>query len=72
MIWIKLKEASYEITSTNIGENKGKHELWVERSNGKTMKIYSSDNRDAVAEVRDMIDFAVEKNIRTVDLTEVV
>lgn len=71
MIWLVKGNMSHQIISCNIYDNKdkGTHELWVTRPGGKNLKISESKNRDVVSEIKDAIDYAVEKGIPILRLT---
>lgn len=68
MLWIVLKSASYQITSANMIKKDGNHELWVERVNGKGLKILSSDKVAEVLEIKDAIDYAIKTRESTLEL----
>lgn len=68
MIWIVLKNASYQITSANMIKKDGIHELWVERVNGKGLKIFSSTDVKEVVEIKEMIDYAIKTRESTLEL----
>lgn len=68
MIWIVLKSASYQITSANMIKKDGTHELWVERTNGKGLKIFSSTDVKEVIEIKEMIDYAIKTRESTLEL----
>lgn len=61
MLWLINKGQSNQIVSCNTHKTDGGvHQLWVEKPNGKTMKIVESKNAHEVAEVKDAIDFAIK------------
>lgn len=60
MLWITKEGASYQVVGCNIHEEKGNHQLWVERPSGKSTKIAESKNRADVKEVKNMIDHAIK------------
>lgn len=68
MLWIVLKSASYQITSANMIKKDGAHELWVERTNGKGLKVFSSTDVEKVAEIKDAIDWAIKNNKPALEL----
>lgn len=68
MLWLVIKGASYQIISCNIHEENGVHKLWIERPNGKSLKIKESKHFDEVKEVKDAIDYAIRKGHTTLEL----
>jgi hypothetical protein len=46
----------------------GTHELWVERVNGKGLKILSSDKVAEVLEIKEAIDYAIKTRESTLEL----
>jgi hypothetical protein len=46
----------------------GVHELWVERTNGKGLKVFSSKNIAEVQEIKEAIDYAVTSGVSTLEL----
>ena len=68
MLWLVIKGASHQIISSNIHSEKGKHQLWVERPNGKTLKVRESGNLQDVQEVKNAIDYAVKHKHSSLEL----
>ena len=68
MLWIVLKSASYQITSANMIKKDGKHELWVERTNGKGLKLLADTDIYKVVEIKDAIDYAIKTRESTLEL----
>lgn len=60
MLWIIKEGSSHEIVGCNIHEEKGNHQLWVERPNGRSTKIAENKNRDEVKLVKEAIDHAIK------------
>lgn len=61
MLWLIIEGASHQIISCNIHEEHGKHQLWIERPNKKSLKIIESENLSDVQEIKEAIDYAIEK-----------
>lgn len=68
MLWLIMKDSSHQIISCNTHEREGVHEVWVERVNGKSMKVEESGDAQLVADVREAIDFAIHNGHRTLNL----
>lgn len=68
MLWLVTKGASYQITSTNMVFKDGKHQLWVERLNGKGLKVLESEDEASVKEHKDAIDTAIRLGAPTFEL----
>lgn len=68
MLWLVTKNSSHQIVSCNLHQEGGKHSVWVERQNGKNMKVLESDTLDKVKEVRDAIDFAIKNRHNVLEL----
>lgn len=68
MLWLVIKGASHQICSCNIHEKEGTYQLWVERPNGKTLKIIESTIEKEVNEVKEAIDFAIRAGQPTLEL----
>lgn len=68
MLWIVIKEASHQIISCNVHQENGKHQLWVERPNGKSLKIAESVNLKEVELVKEAIDYAIKHREPTLEL----
>lgn len=60
MLWLITKNTSYEITSCNTHNDNGTHQLWVTKSNGKSVKINESNNKQEINTIKDAIDYAIE------------
>ena len=65
MIWIIKGNESHEIISCNVADKEDKSELWVTRPNGKNLKIFESQNKDIVKELKEAIDFAIKIGEKT-------
>lgn len=61
MLWLITDKASYQIMGCNLAERNGIYEVWVERPNGTTRKVYESTDEHGASVVRNAIDFAIEK-----------
>ncbi len=66
MLWIVKKEVSHQIMSCNIHEGEDiegnpSFELWVTRPNGKNLKVETNPSKSFIEEIKEAIDFAVEK-----------
>lgn len=68
MLWLVMKGQSEQIIACNIYNENGKHQLWVERANGKTRKIKESKSFDEVNEVKEAIDFAIREGHKSLEL----
>lgn len=68
MLWLRMKQSSHQIVSCNLHKEGDKHSVWVERINGKNMKILESPNEEEVKEIRDMIDYAIKNSKNTLEL----
>lgn len=71
MLWVVTENESLQITRCNTFEKDGKHQVWVERSNGKTFKLKESENRSEIQEIKDAIDFAISAKEPMLDLKAV-
>lgn len=60
MLWLVIKDTSHQIISCNIHKDGALYQLWVERPNGKSLKVIESKNYTDVEEVKSAIDFAIE------------
>ena len=60
MLWIVVKGASYQIISCNTHKDGDKYQLWVERLNGKSLKIVESTDKNEVELVKEAIDYAIK------------
>jgi len=63
MLWIVKDNMSHQIMScnTHYDEQKGVYQVWITRPNGKNLKIDESKNEELIKEIKEAIDFAVEK-----------
>ena len=68
MLWLVTKSASHQIVSCNLHQEGDKHSVWVERSNGKNLKIKEDDDISVVLEIKKAIDFAISKKYSTLEL----
>lgn len=68
MLWLIIGDASYEIVSCNIHFKEGKYQVWVERPNGKTIKINESTNEEDIKTIKEAIDYAISKGEKTLSL----
>ncbi len=69
MIWIIKDEMSHQIISCNVHLEDGKHQLWVTRPNGKSLKLQESEQKEEVMIIKEAIDFAIEHNEQALRLT---
>lgn len=69
MLWIVIKGASHQIISSNIHKTEdNRHQLWVERPNGKSLKIVDSRDESEAELVKNAIDFAIRNGEPTLEL----
>lgn len=70
MLWVNLGDRSYQIIACNVAKDKqsGLWQVWIERANGMNIKVGESSSRDEVREIKDMIDYAVERGETVVRL----
>ncbi len=68
MLWIIIKGASYQIIGCNVHHEGDNYQLWVERTNGKNLKIVESTNEEEVSVVKDAIDYAIQHGEPTLEL----
>lgn len=68
MLWIVTSNASHEIVSCNIHKKESLYQLWVERSNGKNLKIEEHKNIDRIKDIKEAIDYAIEKKHKVLRL----
>lgn len=64
MIWIIKGDESHEAISCNSVYNDDKGEVWITRSNGKSLKVLSG-TKDEAKELKEAIDFAIKHNEKT-------
>lgn len=69
MLWLIIGDSSYNIVSCNTCERDGMQQVWVERINGKTLKVKESSNKEDVMEVKSAIDWAIEHGHKTLKLS---
>lgn len=70
MLWLIIGESSHSIISCNMFKQGEQHQVWVERPNGKTMRIIESTDPNEAKTVKDAIDFAIENGHKTLNLNE--
>lgn len=68
MLWLVLGQESFQIIGCNIHEKDGLHQLWVEKSNGKTKKIAEHKELAEITLIKGAIDYAIETNETTLQL----
>ena len=68
MLWIVVKEASHQIISCNTHKDGDKYQLWVERPNGKSLKIVESTDKSEVELVKEAIDYAIKNREPVLEL----
>lgn len=68
MLWLIIGDSSHEIISCNTYNKEGVYQVWVERPNGKTMKIGESKDPNEAKEIKDAIDFAIEHGHKVLNL----
>lgn len=70
MLWIVLNTASHAIIGCNtfFDTERGVHQLWVTRANGKSLKIAESTDEQEIETMRAAIDYAVEQGEYTLRL----
>jgi hypothetical protein len=70
MLWLVIKGASHQITGCNLfwnGKNE-KWEVWIEKPNGKTLKIKESADEKEANEIKEAIDYAISKGVPSLEL----
>ena len=67
-LWLITKKASYQIIACNVHEKDGKHQLWVERANGKTLLIEENEDAREIQLIKEAIEYALETNETTLRL----
>ena len=70
MLWIVMKGTSHQIISCNTHKEGDKYQLWVERPNGKSLKIVESTNQEDVEIVKEAIDYAIKHREPVLELME--
>ena len=68
MLWLILKDSSHCVVSCNTSRVGTKYQVWVERSNGKNLRVGESESEDDVNEIKDAIDYAISEGIKTLSL----
>lgn len=68
MLWLVNKDTSHQIISCNVHSEKGIHQLWVERPNGKTLKVIESRNISEVKLIKGAIDYAIKNGEPSLEL----
>ena len=68
MLWVVTENESLQITRCITFEKDGMHQVWVERSNGKTFKLKESKDRAEIHEIKDAIDYAIAHKEPMLDL----
>lgn len=68
MLWLITEESSQQIVSCNMSKQHGKFQVWVERINGKGLKVYESQDEKDVKTVRDAIDYAIKTGEKSLDM----
>lgn len=68
MLWLITGKQSHQITACNIHEVDGKYQVWVERSNGKSMKLKESHDLEEIEVYKKAIDFAVANGHKSLEL----
>ena len=69
MLWLIIGNNSHEIISCNTCERDGKHQVWVERVNGKTLKVGEGENKQEITDIKEAIDFAIQTGHKTLSLS---
>ncbi|TCX53806.1 hypothetical protein [Dehalobacter sp. 14DCB1] len=61
-IWLVIDPTKSEsIISCNTFINGDKHELWVTKPTGKTMKVLENTDHEEIQRYKDAIDYAISK-----------
>lgn len=68
MFWIVLDGKSYAITSYNVHQRDDIYELWIERPNGKSMRIKTSKDKEEIEELKEALDFALKHGESTFEI----
>lgn len=58
MIWIVKGNESHQIVSSNVYHKENISELWVTRVNGKNLKVFEGEEKDA-KEMKEAIDYSI-------------
>lgn len=64
MIWINIGQESHLAIACNVTKS---GEVWIERMNGKTMRVFKGTEQEAL-EVKEMIDYAVDNGVTKLDI----
>ncbi len=70
-MWIKIKQGTYQIKSFNKHQpniEEDVFELWVTKADNKTMCVAVSTDQAKIETLEEMLNYAVENNIPSVDL----
>ena len=68
MLWLITGDSSHEIVACNTYFKDGVHQIWVERTNGKTLKVEESEKKYVIDEIKGAIDYAISKGHKTLSL----
>lgn len=68
MLWLITGDSSHEIVACNTYFKGGVHQIWVERTNGKTLKVGESKDKAVINEIKEAIDYAISKGHKTLSL----
>lgn len=68
MLWLIVGDSSHEIISCNTCLRDGKHQVWVERVNGKTLKVGESTDKQEILDIKEAIDYAIQEGHKTLNL----
>ncbi len=60
MLWLVKGNISTEIIGCNTHQREETHELWVTKSDGKTMKIAENTDEKEILLIKEAIDYAIE------------
>lgn len=69
MLWIIIEGASHQIISCNIHHENDVYQLWVERPNGKSLKLAEDANKNEIQLIKDAIDHAIETHDPVLNLS---
>lgn len=61
MISIIKGDSTFTAVEHNISSQEGKHQLWITRPTGKSFKIVESGDLASITELKQAIDYAIEK-----------
>lgn len=68
MLWLIVKGASHQIISCNVHKENDKFQLWVERPNGKSLKIAEHQDEKEIELIKEAIDFAIKNRDPVLEL----